>query len=88
MQAFREVEDALGSEFYLRNQEAATRKALEAARKAEDTTLRNYEAGLVEILTVLDATRRRFAAQERLINLQNLRYQNRVSLALALGKAY
>lgn len=88
LQAFREVEDALGSEFYLRKQVAATRDALAAARKAEDTTLRNYEAGLVEILTVLDATRRRFAAQERLINLQNLRYQNRVSLALALGKAY
>lgn len=68
--------------------ESATANALDAARQAEASNLRNYESGLVEILTVLEATRRRFAAQERLINLQNLRYQNRVALALALGKAY
>lgn len=86
--AFREVENGLGSELYLKNQEDATASALDAARKAEESTLRNYESGLVEILTVLEATRRRFAAQERLINLNNLRYQNRVALALALGKAY
>ena len=86
--AFREVENGLGSELYLKEQEQATANALDAARKAEESTLRNYESGLVEILTVLEATRRRFAAQERLINLNNLRYQNRVALALALGKAY
>jgi outer membrane protein TolC len=88
LNAFREVENALGSELYLRKQVEATASALEAARSAEDQTLRNYETGLVEILTVLDAKRRRFSAEESLINLRNLRYQNRVALALALGKAY
>jgi len=88
LNAFREVENSLGSEFYLKQQESSTIKALEAARTAEERTLRNYESGLVEILTVLDATRRRFAAEESLIILRNLRYQNRVALALALGKAY
>lgn len=88
LNAFREVENALGSELYLRKQEDATSKALAAARTAEERTLRNYESGLVEILSVLEATRRRFAAEESLINLRNLRYQNRVALALALGKAY
>jgi outer membrane protein, multidrug efflux system len=88
LNAFREVENALGSELYLRKQEEATASALEAARSAEDRSLRNYESGLVEILTVLDAKRRRFSAEESLIKLRNLRFQNRVALALALGKAY
>ncbi|MFD2256170.1 efflux transporter outer membrane subunit [Luteolibacter algae] len=88
LNAFREVENALGSEQYLKKQEEATARALDAARSAEDRSLRNYESGLVEILTVLDATRRRFTAEEDLISLKNLRFQNRVALALALGKAY
>ncbi len=88
LNAFREVENGLGSELFLKKQEEATDSALTAAKNAEDRSLRNYESGLVEILTVLDATRRRFSAEESLINLRNLRYQNRVALALALGKAY
>jgi NodT family efflux transporter outer membrane factor (OMF) lipoprotein len=88
LNAFREVENALGSEGYLRKQEEATARALAAARSAEEQALRNYESGLVEILTVLEAKRRRFDAEENLITLKNLRFQNRVALALALGKAY
>ncbi len=88
LNAFREVENALGSERYLENQEEATARALDAARGAEDRNLRNYESGLVEILTVLEAKRRRFTSEEDLIQLKNLRFQNRVALALALGKAY
>lgn len=88
LNAFREVENGLGSELYLKKQEDATASALAAAETAEDRSLRNYESGLVEILTVLDAKRRRFSAEESLINLRNLRFQNRVALALALGKAY
>lgn len=88
LNAFREVENALGSELYLKNQEEATARALDAARSAEDRNSRNYESGLVEILTVLESKRRRFDSEERLIQLKNLRFQNRVALALALGKAY
>jgi len=88
LNAFREVENALGSELYLKNQEQATARALDAARSAEDRNSRNYESGLVEILTVLEAKRRRFNSEESLIQLKNLRFQNRVALALALGKAY
>jgi multidrug efflux system outer membrane protein len=88
LNAFREVENGLGSELYLRKQEEATARALDAALDAEKRSLRNYEAGLVEILTVLESKRRRFSAEESLINLRNLRFQNRVALALALGKAY
>lgn len=88
LNAFREVENALGSELYLKKQEDATASALDAAKNAEERSLRNYESGLIEILDVLEAKRRRFTAEETLINLINARYQNRVTLALALGKAY
>ena len=88
LNAFREVENALGSELYLRKQEEATARALEAARSAEERAARNYESGLVEVLPVLEAKRRRFDAEENLIALKNLRFQNRVALALALGKAH
>ena len=86
LNAFREVENALGSERYLLQQEQSTRKALNAARSAEARIRRNYETGLVEILTLLDTQRRSFSTEESLINIRALRYQNRVALALALGK--
>jgi len=86
LNAFREVENALGSERYLLSQEQATRKALTAARSAEARIQRNYETGLVEILTLLDTQRRSFSTEESLINTRALRYKSRVTLALALGK--
>ncbi|MDB4693017.1 efflux transporter outer membrane subunit [Akkermansiaceae bacterium] len=88
LNALREVEDALGSERYLAKQEAATQRALTAARRAEDSVRRNYESGLLELLSLLETQRRSFNTEEALINVRALRYQNRVALALALGKAY
>ncbi|MBK1853910.1 efflux transporter outer membrane subunit [Verrucomicrobiaceae bacterium 5K15] len=86
LDAFKEVENALGSERYLSRQQNSYQSALKAAKNAEEQILRNYETGLVEILTLLDSQRRSFDTEESLINTQALRYQNRVSLALALGK--
>lgn len=86
LSAFQEVENALGSERYLQNQQLAYKSALIAAKSAESRTLRNYETGLVEILTLLDAQRRSFSTEESLINTEALRFRNRVSLALAVGK--
>ncbi|MEN8773897.1 MAG: efflux transporter outer membrane subunit [Akkermansiaceae bacterium] len=86
--ALREVEDALGSETFLLQRENTTRSALAAARTAESRTLRSYESGISGILTLLEAQRRAFNTEETLIDIQELRYLNRVTLALALGKAY
>ena len=86
LNAFREVEDALGSEFYLHRQEQSFANALKAARSAENRIRRNYENGLTEILTLLDTQRRAFNTEEAFINTTALRYKNRVALALALGK--
>ncbi|MFC4993445.1 efflux transporter outer membrane subunit [Rubritalea tangerina] len=87
LNAFQEVENALGSETYLRQQYSATSKALAAAESAESRGLRSYNNGLINILDLLEVQRRTFATEESLINIRALRYQNRVSLALSLGKA-
>lgn len=84
--AFREVEDALSSESYLKREETERLEALEAARRAEQLTRREYEEGVSDILTLLETQRRVFTTEESTINLHAARLINRVSLALALGK--
>ncbi|MGD7653859.1 MAG: efflux transporter outer membrane subunit [Verrucomicrobiales bacterium] len=84
--ALKEVEDALGSERLLRRQESARLKALDAARSAEKRTRRDYEAGVDDLLSLLEAQRRVFTTEDDTITVRRLRLQNRVALALALGK--
>ena len=84
--AFKEVEDALGSERLLRAQEKSRLDALEAARRAETRSRRDFEAGITDFLTLLEAQRRVFSTEDQTISLHRNRLQNRVSLALALGK--
>ena len=86
--ALREVENALGSERALASQEVSALASLKAAKSAEESVRRSFENGLVEILSLLDAQRRAFTAEETLITIRTARFQNRVALALALGKAY
>lgn len=86
LDALREVEDALGSELYLAREETARGTALEAAQRAVDRTRRDYEAGVTDFLSLLDAQRRVFTTEQRTINLRAARFNNRVALALALGK--
>lgn len=84
--ALKEVEDALGSERLLRRQETARLKALEAAKSAEKRSRRDYEAGISDLLSLLEAQRRVFTTEDDTITVRRLRLQNRVALALALGK--
>ena len=86
LNALREVENALGSERYLRTEEAARLQAFAAARSAETRTRRDFEAGITELLNLLLAQRQAFATEERTITLRAARLTNRVTLALALGK--
>jgi len=83
--AFREVEDALDSEAYLVAQEQATRNAAREAHAAETLAEEQYRRGLTDIVTLLEAQRRKFNADSALIEVTNLRLQNRIDLHLALG---
>ena len=87
LNALREVEDALGSELYLAREEKSRLAALEAAQRAYDSSLRDYEAGVTDLLSLLESQRSVFATEQQTINLKTARLSNRVALALALGKA-
>ncbi len=83
--AFREVETALAAERYLLQQEGHLVRASEEAERAEKLALSQYEKGLSDVLTLLDARQRAFDARSSLITVQALRIRNRISLYLALG---
>lgn len=83
--AFREVETALAAEQFLSTQESALRQASELAEQSEKLALGQYEKGLSEVLTLLDARQRAFDARSALIAVQAQRLRNRAALHLALG---
>ena len=85
LQAFSEVETALAAEVFLTGQETALRGSVTEAGEAQTLALEDYQAGLTDIVTVLESQRRVFDAKRSLIELQNLRLQNRIDLYLALG---
>jgi len=85
LQAFAEVETTLAAEQFLVRQEIALRAAVTEAGGAQALALEDYQAGLADIVTVLESQRRMFDAKRSLLELQNLRLQNRIDLYLALG---
>jgi len=87
LQAFREVESALASENWLKQQEHFLRKELQQATLAERQAERDYVEGVagVDIIDLLESQRRASKARSSLIDLQNQRIQNRINLHLALG---
>ncbi|MDB4673594.1 TolC family protein [Verrucomicrobiales bacterium] len=87
LNAFNEVEDALGSEHYLAAEEKSRLAALDAARGAYSRSKRDYEAGITDLFSLLDSQRSVFATEQQTIDLRSARLSNRVALALALGKA-
>lgn len=83
--AFREVETALAADGFLRQQAAALAAAANEAERAEKLAQGQYEKGLSEVLTLLDARQRAFDARSSLITVQAQRLRNRADLHLALG---
>jgi multidrug efflux system outer membrane protein len=85
LQAFGEVETALAAEVFLRNQLQSQKQAAVESTKAEELAWDQYAGGLIDGLTWLEAQRRSFNANSGLLQLKNLRLQNRIDLHLALG---
>lgn len=83
--AFREVETALAAEQFLLAQEAALERASTEAERAEQLALSQYEKGLSEVLTLLDARQRAFDSRSTLTSVRAQRLRNRAALHLALG---
>ena len=85
LSAFREVETSLAAGEFFSEQEAALRQAVEEAERAERLALGQYEKGLADVLTLLDARQRAFDARGSLISIQAEQLRNRIALHLALG---
>ena len=85
LEAFREVETALAAEVFLREQEASLVRAAAEAETAVRLAIGQYERGLSDVLTLLDAQQRVFDSNSALIGVRAQRLRNRADLHLALG---
>jgi len=85
LNAFSEVENALGAESLLREREQHLAASARESQEAEALADKRYQEGLADIITVLEAQRRAFNARSQLLSVRNLRLNNRIDLYLALG---
>ncbi|MDO9214088.1 MAG: efflux transporter outer membrane subunit [Methylococcales bacterium] len=83
--AFREVEQALAAEKWLRAQEHALQEAVEQTEASRKLAVYSYGQGLIQILTLLDSYRSTYTAQSDHLTVQRQLINNRIDLYLALG---
>lgn len=83
--AMLEVNRLLQQDNVLKQQMAAAKFAAQLASETQSLAQRNYNAGLTDLDTFLDAHRNSINTETRLISVNNDWLQNRVNLLLALG---
>ena len=83
--AFREVADAFADRATLAQRLAAQTSLLEATQRTFTLSDARFQAGVDNYLTVLDAQRSLYAAQQTLIGLQLAEQANRITLYKVLG---
>ena len=86
--AFTEVENAITQEQSLNIQYERILEAQENAIIAADLSFDQYQKGLVNYATVLEAQRRAFDAQTSAIQTKTQLYTNRIKLHVALGGSF
>jgi outer membrane protein, multidrug efflux system len=85
LNAFREVEQVLTADEWLREQEKALRQAVEQTEASRKLAIYSYRLGLIEILTLLDSYRSTLNAQSAHLSVKRQLLSNRINLYLALG---
>jgi len=83
--AFREVADALATRGTVNQQVAAQQSMVNATAETHRLAVSRYDKGIDSYLTVLDAQRSLYAAQQGLVSLRLLKLANQVQLYAALG---
>jgi len=83
--AFREVADALAVQGTIDQQVSAQRSLVNAVEETYRLSTKRYTNGIDSYLSVLDAQRSLFAAQQGLISLRLVRLANQVRLYAVLG---
>jgi outer membrane protein TolC len=88
LRAFGEVESALVAERSLKQQEDHIAEAAAQSEAARDLAERQYNAGVVDYITVLETQRRSLAARSELLVVRRQRIDARINLHLALGGGF
>jgi NodT family efflux transporter outer membrane factor (OMF) lipoprotein len=86
--AFREVENALDGDAFLREAAARSFRSAELAQEAARVGFDRYERGLIGLLDVLELQNRAFDAYNRAVDLRLAALLNRVDLYAALGGGF
>ena len=86
--AFREVEDALAGDQFLREALTRVSEASAAAEEASRLGFRQFQQGLLDLIQVLDLQDRAFAAELQRVDLQLAVLLNRIDLYAALGGGF
>lgn len=85
LNAFREVEQALAAEEWLRAQEKELNEAVQQTEASQELALYSYRQGFIQILTLLDSYRSTLNAQSAHLAVRRQLLNNRINLYLALG---
>jgi multidrug efflux system outer membrane protein len=83
--AFREVADALAARGTVDQQVSAQQSLVHAATETHRLSVSRYDKGIDDYLTVLDAQRSMYAAQQGLVSLRLAKLANQVQLYAVLG---
>ena len=83
--AFAEVENAISRSVSLQERYESFLEAEKNSRAALALALEQYQRGLVSYTTVLESQRQAYDAVTQVVQLRNLRLQNRLDLFLSLG---
>ncbi|MGB6222004.1 efflux transporter outer membrane subunit [Haloferula sp.] len=85
LNAFEEVENALTNESLIDERLQLEKEELQDRTDAVRIARVQYEAGSIDLLSVLQLQASQLASQTALVKLQNLQLANRINLHLALG---
>jgi multidrug efflux system outer membrane protein len=88
MNAFGDVENALGNVGHLAAQEAALRDQVAQAEKVLGAARRKYISGYSDFLTITDAERGLYTARDQLSDVRRARLAASVALYKALGGSF
>lgn len=85
LEAMREVETALKAETELNKQLENLKTATESLRSAETISEDRYQRGVISLSDFLDIQQRRYATEQTYLRLQQVKWNTRIALYLALG---
>jgi multidrug efflux system outer membrane protein len=83
--AFREVNDALATHAHIEDRLNAQRRLVSATDITYKLSTARFRTGIESYLTVLDAQRSAYAAQQSLLMLEHTKLNNQIELYKALG---